>query len=228
MKAFVFGFTTTGVPILGYQWPHAGSTRVLVLGGVHGDEVEGVAAAHALVGEAAHKNGFGLELVIVPAVNLDGVLMKTRVNARGVDLNRNLPSRDWNPEILNPRYPPGPYANSETENQALVKFLDSFQPQMIVSLHSFSKFMLNVNLGSRDAPGGQALLKFAEAISKKTGYPITESMGYPTPGSLGTYAGYEKEWPTLTYELERGLAFDKILEVHVAALADGFQKMAGT
>ncbi|OFZ18133.1 MAG: hypothetical protein A2Z20_06210 [Bdellovibrionales bacterium RBG_16_40_8] len=42
-------------------------------------------------------------------------------------------------------------------------------------------------------------------LARITGYKIVENIGYPTPGCLGTYCGLERNIPTLTYEIERGL-----------------------
>jgi protein MpaA len=33
-------------------------------------------------------------------------------------------------------------------------------------------------------------------------YPIEENIGYPTPGSFGTWAGIERNIPTITLELD--------------------------
>ncbi len=63
----------------------------------------------------------------------------------------------------------------------------------------------------------------AEAIRAVTGYVIEESIGYPTPGCLGTYAGLERAMPTLTYEIERGLAPAEVLRVHVPAVLAALQ-----
>jgi protein MpaA len=41
-------------------------------------------------------------------------------------------------------------------------------------------------------------------------YEITEDIGYPTPGSLGTYAGWERQIPTITFEIERGLPLSEV------------------
>ncbi len=38
---------------------------------------------------------FGARIVVVRCVNPDGLAHHTRGNARRVDLNRNLPTRDW-------------------------------------------------------------------------------------------------------------------------------------
>lgn len=207
MSSFVFGKSALGLPIPAFRW-ETGGPEVLVLGGVHGDETEGVACAWGLF-EAFQKSfSLKLNLTLVPAFNMDGVLAKSRVNGRGVDLNRNLPTKDWNPQAFNERYPPGPSANSEPENQALVNYLDQCRPRFVLSLHSW-KPMLNVNGPCHPE---------AEAIRAKTGYVIEESIGYPTPGCLGTYAGLERPMPTLTYEIERGLALLEVLRVHVPAV----------
>lgn len=214
MHAFIFGRTADGLPIPAYRFGSEGP-RVLVLGGVHGDEIEGVVAAHGLLDAFDKSFPYKLRLTLVPAMNLDGVLRRQRGNARGVDLNRNLATKDWSPEIANPRYHPGSAPNSEPENQALAAFLDSERPRFALSLHSWHP-MLNVN--------GDCLAQ-AEAIARLTGYRVDPSIGYPTPGCLGTYAGLERGVPTLTYEIERGLAPEPILRIHVPAILEALKTL---
>ena len=72
-----------------------------------------------------------------------------------------------------------------------VSWLTTLAPAFILSLHSW-KPLLNVNGACRPE---------AEAIASRTGYIIEESIGYPTPGCLGTYTGLERAIPTLTYEI---------------------------
>jgi murein peptide amidase A len=209
-NSFIFGHSSLNIPIPAFKFGKEGP-KVLILGGVHGDESEGVALAWGLY-EYFLKNGFNfkLNLTLVPQFNMDGVIRCTRGNGRGIDLNRNLPTKDWSPEVKTPRYHPGPSANSESENQALCKFLESEKPEFLLSLHSWNP-VLNIN--------GDCL-KQAEAMAKVTGYKIDSDIGYPTPGCLGTYAGLERGIPTLTYEIERGLALDKVIELHIpSALA---------
>lgn len=211
-QTFIFGHTASGLPIVAYRFGASGA-KVLVLAAVHGNEPEGADLALSLVDEFSKSYGLRLCLTVVPQFNLDGLIRGTRVNARGVDLNRNLPTRDWTPEIRNPRYPPGPSANSERENQALVAWLDTNRPKMIFSLHSYHP-MLNVNGDCRPE---------AETLHRHLGYPIVEDMGYPTPGCLGTYCGLERNMPTLTYEIERGLKTPEIIRVHRPALIDAMK-----
>ena len=206
-ETFVFGQTAQKLPIAAYRWEKSGP-EILVLGGVHGDETEGVIAAWALYEKFQKEFRLNLRLTLVPAFNLDGVLNRNRLNGNGVDLNRNLPTQDWNPQAFNERYPPGPHANSEPENQALTRYLGQRKPRFILSLHSW-KPLLNIN---------GACEPEAQAIHSITGYTIEPSIGYPTPGCLGTYAGLERDMPTLTYEIERGLQAEPILTTHVPAI----------
>jgi murein peptide amidase A len=48
-----------------------------------------------------------------------------------------------------------------------------------------------------DGPG-RAL---AFAMRRHNRYPVTASIGYPTPGSFGAWAGAEHNIPTITLEL---------------------------
>lgn len=186
--------------------------RVLFIGGVHGDEPEGVVASRGLLEKLRQQFNYNLELLLVPEMNPEGVLLKTRGNSNKVDLNRNLPTKDWSPVAATERYNPGPNPLSEIENQILVKLIESFKPQVIYSLHSW-KPMLNTN---GDLPE-------AQVISQLTGYKIEPDIGYPTPGSLGTYASFERKIPTLTYEVERDISFKPIIDIHVPALLAGLK-----
>lgn len=214
MQSKVIGNTVLGLPILAYQWGSKG-LHICIIGGVHGDEYEGVVASYGLIQALSQENPFRLRISIIPNLNLDGVLFNSRQNKNGIDLNRNLPTKDWTSEVLNPRYTPGPHANSEPENQALVRFIEEEKPERIFSLHSW-KPVLNTNGDCK---------KEAEVIARHTGYEIQESIGYPTPGCLGTYTGLEKNIPTLTYEIERGLAPEKIIQIHVPAILDALKTL---
>jgi protein MpaA len=205
----IFGHSPLGLPIQAFRFQNSGP-KVLILGGVHGDEIEGVIAAQGLLKSFLQSFPYHLDLTLVPAFNPDGVYRRTRTNSRGVDLNRNLPTKDWSPDIKTPRYHPGPFAGSEPENQALAKFIEIEKPVFVLSLHSWHP-VLNVN--------GDCL-KEAEVLSKLTGYRIDLDIGYPTPGCLGTFAGLERTSPTLTYEIERGLSDEKVLAIHVPAILE--------
>jgi protein MpaA len=207
MNCSIFSKTSLGLPVIAYEFFNGGP-EVLILGAVHGDEIEGSIATQKLLESFMLHFPYKLNLTLVPFFNTEGVLLRTRGNARGIDLNRNLPTQDWSPEIKTPRYNPGPKALSEPENLGLVNYIEQKKPKLILSLHSWHP-VLNVN--------GNCL-EFATVLQEHTGYKIDSEIGYSTPGCLGTYAGLERNCPTLTYEFERGLAPEKILEIHVPAI----------
>ena len=212
MKTFIFGQSVQKRNIVAYQFGGTGP-KILILGAVHGNEPEGYSLSNLLLGEFLKQFDFKLNLTIVPALNIDGLLSQTRTNANGVDLNRNLPTKDWQSIALNPKYPPGPFPMSEPENQALVNYLNLHQPRMIFNLHSWYP-LLNVN--GPCSPEAEILHRF-------TGYRIEPTIGYPTPGCLGTYCGIENNMPTLTYELERGLSMSDINRIHVPAMIEALK-----
>lgn len=212
MKCKTIGYSVSGLPLITYEFGFSGP-KVFIIGGVHGDEIEGVALAMGLLDEWQKHFDLKLNILLLPMMNIDGVLRKTRLNANGVDLNRNLPTKDWTAEVLNPRYPPGPFALSEPENQALVGVIENFKPQWILNLHSW-KPMLNTN-GDCEP--------LASKLNQLTGYPIEPTVGYSTPGCLGTYSGIERGIPTITYEIERGLSTEQILKIHKTAICESLK-----
>ncbi len=213
MKTDVLGYSVAGIPIAAYQWGE-GAVHVLILAGVHGDEVEGIFVGHGLFGEFKRNYPYKMKLTLIPMFNPDGALQRRRTNQNLVDLNRNLPTKDWSSEVAKEKYHPGLAPNSEPENQALVRWLEKNSPQLVISLHSW-KPMINVNGNCQPE---------ASILSQKTGYKISDDIGYPTPGSLGTYCGLERNVPTITYEVERGLDFQQALQIHVPAIQQALFK----
>lgn len=162
-----------------------------LIGGVHGDEVEGVYVLKELFNWLKQEHSLkDMPMVIVPILNVDGYRAQTRVNAHHVDLNRNLPTKDWSKEHKEPRYNPGPKPLSEPENQFLVKLMDKYRPGFIISFHTW-KPILNHNGDCQD------IAEYIHAFNK---YEMSSDIGYPTPGSLGTFAVEKYQAPVLTFE----------------------------
>lgn len=188
----------------------SGLNWILLLAGVHGDEIEGIWLMEKLRSSWGVSFPFKKVGVIIWAcVNPDGYVNLERWNANQVDLNRNLPTNDWTAEVKNPRYPPGRTPGSEPETRALMHLIQSSQPQAILSAHSYEKPQVNIN--------GPAL-EWGREISEVCGYPVTENIGYLTPGSLGTYTGSERHIPTITLEIQRGLSKEDVLNIHTQTI----------
>ena len=160
--------------------------KVLVIGCMHGDEPQG----EYLINEYL-KNNADTKLLLIPCLNPDGVKAQTRVNSNGVDLNRNFPTKNWELTEKNNFYG-GNEPASEIETRFLINVIDEFKPELILTLHAPYK-VVNYD--------GNAL-DIANKISEIIKYPVEASIGYPTPGSFGTWAGIERNIPTITLELD--------------------------
>lgn len=187
-----------------------GAKRVLVFGGIHGDEPHTTVLARAM---AVNMNRDtlppDLTVVIVPDVNPDGLMAATRVNANGVDINRNFPSKTWRSDYTEQKRYPGAQPSSEPETRAILALLERYPPHLVVTLHAALGCM------NWDGPGGP----FAQMMASINGYPLCGSLGYETPGSLGLLIGIDKQIPTVTIELRAKNPSDLVQENLPALLA---------
>jgi protein MpaA len=178
---------------------HERRANLLAVGGVHGDESEGIFLAHLLMREGA--------VPVIPCLNPDGALLRQRWNARNVDLNRNLPTPDWSARATQPRYPPGPAPASEPETKAFLAALERSGATAVLSLHSYKESFLEIERAPETLPRelNAAVARFAEAL----GIERRQSIGYQTPGALGAY-GRARRLLVLTYELRRGASHGEL------------------
>ncbi|MBF0177909.1 MAG: murein peptide amidase A [Magnetococcales bacterium] len=171
--------------------------RILVLGGIHGDEYSSISIVFQWMQKLDQFHSGLFHWHVAPLVNPDGLLMpkSQRMNAHGVDLNRNFPTDDWEKESQNywvnttgrdPRRFPGSRPLSEPESRWIYDEIESFRPNVIVSVHA------PYNLLDFDGPKAKP--------PHKLGHLYLDPMG-TYPGSLGRYAGVEKNIPIITIEL---------------------------
>ncbi|HOJ51059.1 MAG TPA: M14 family zinc carboxypeptidase [Syntrophales bacterium] len=181
---------------------------VLFLGGVHGDEAPAVYLTFMLaqyLREHAELTR-GKCIIVAPLVNPDGFLAEppSRVNSRGIDINRNFPTRDWWREANHcwrmkakglRRYYPGRRPASEPETLFQVALIHRFKPYKILSIHS------PLNFFDYDGPSTDldSFEKWMEKMASEANHPL-KKFGY-FPGSLGNYAGHERGIFTVTLEL---------------------------
>ncbi len=173
--------------------------RVLVVSAMHGDELSSASVAlHWL--QWAKTDPQHTQWRFIPVLNPDGLVRRPawRMNAHGVDLNRNFPTPNWQRETKvyweqttrkDPRRWPGKAPLSEPESRFLFNQMASFRPQVIVSIH---------------APYG--VLDFDGPVMPPTrlGRLYLDQVGV-FPGSLGNYAGIQRGVPVVTVELPSAL-----------------------
>jgi len=173
--------------------------RALVIGGIHGDELSSTALALKWI-ELARLTPAQTEWRFVPALNPDGLLTQPgrRTNANGVDLNRNFPTKNWATEApvyweqrtrRDPRRWPGRSPLSEPETKFLMRQVDEFRPDLIISIH---------------APYGVLDFDGPTLPPSRLGRLYLDRVGI-FPGSLGHFAGVDRNIPVVTIELSHHL-----------------------
>ncbi len=209
----VYGASVDGIPLTVYL-PDSGSADVVVLAAIHGDEAE----TTVVVSEALRCLPDGdLQAAVILCGNPDGMLRGTRGNARGIDLNRNFPTSNWSPDPVcyksrandarDIALSPGAQPASEPETTALLSLLDRLKPRAVVSLHSA--------LACVDDSGASHL---GRRLADRCALPFLTEIGYPTPGSMGTWAG-EQGLNLVTLELEDASLYT-LKDRHVPILID--------
>ncbi|MEO8218365.1 MAG: murein tripeptide amidase MpaA [Acidobacteriota bacterium] len=208
-----YGTSADGIPLTVYL-PQSNEADLLILASIHGDESE----TPVVVSEALRCIPMqDLSAAVVLCANPDGAVRGTRGNARGVDLNRNFPTSNWSAEPVcyksragDPRdiaLSPGSHGASEPETVALLALLEDLKPLAIVSLHAA--------LACIDDAGGSTL---GRQLAERCGLPLLTEIGYPTPGSMGTWAG-EQGLSLVTYEVEAASLYD-LKDRHVPVMID--------
>jgi hypothetical protein len=177
--------------------------RVLVLGAIHGDELSSASVALHWIGLAEETTAPWSQAIhwrFIPALNPDGLLASPprRVNANGVDLNRNFPTPFWERDARvywekrtrkDPRRWPGNKPLSEPESRFLFQEMERFKPHLIVSIH---------------APYGVLDFDGPSVPPSKLGRLYLDQVGI-FPGSLGNYGGVHKGVPVVTIELPNAM-----------------------
>ncbi|MGD8454190.1 MAG: DUF2817 domain-containing protein [Phycisphaerae bacterium] len=183
-----------------------GHPAIFIMAGIHGDEPNSVDLAEALLAFLrAHPETCRNRTVgILPNANPDGRVHHTRTNVNRVDLNRNFPAANWRP-TKSRRLNHGSHAASEPETVAIRRAIDTVRPDVAVSIHAISG---GRQCNNYDGPGRD----LADLLGQHNGYPSTGDIGYPTPGSFGSWLGRDEGIPTITLELPRGSSDTRCLE----------------
>lgn len=209
-----YGRSRSGAPL---QWlPSTTDCRILLVAGIHGEEPDTtVSLSRAL--RSIRPGDHAPDIAVIPCANPDGLALGTRGNAAGVDLNRNFPTGNWSADPVPCRWHfdeeeeipilTGESAGSEPETAALVRLIGEIAPRQIVALHG--------PLACVEDPDRGAL---AGWIAGRTGLPLLDHIGYPTPGSMGAWAA-ERGIPIVTWEFPPD-GIESLSRSQVPVLAD--------
>lgn len=193
----------------------SGPNITMIMCGIHGDEITPIKFCFDIMNEIQqNKDQYKDKLIIIaPIVNPDSFFTKrkTRVNANGIDVNRNFPTKDWPRNAIKywkqkyrsdiRRYP-GKKPLTEPEVIFQVNLIKLYNPKKIISVHS------PLTLLDYDGPGDLKENKAENSTAhelliqmsqKAEGYKVQKFPFYP--GSLGNWAGQERQIPTYTLEL---------------------------
>ena len=203
-----------GFPILARQIASSlkrstnASVRVLLLGGIHGDELTSSAIVFKWLQQTNTPLAKEFVWQVVPVLNPDGLLAPrpSRVNGHGVDLNRNFPTPNWQQEASrywiqttasDPRRFPGTGPLSEPETRWLKREIERFKPDVIISVH---------------APFGVLDFDGPAPVPERFGRLQFNRVGV-YPGSLGNYAGQLSHIPVITIELPNALKMPAEIDI---------------
>lgn len=170
---------------------------ILIIGVVHGDEPQGEFLINNYL---TNTSNLPPQLLFIPSLNPDGQQLETRTNSNGVDINRNFPTENWELGERN-RYFGGETPTSEIETRFVIDVVEKYAPKLIITLHTPFK-IVNFDGEARE---------ISEKIGKIFNYPVEESIGYPTPGSFGTWAGVEHQIPIITIEMDEEIPQEELI-----------------
>lgn len=196
---FVFGQSIEGRDLVGYRIG-SGERVLMLVGTVHGgfeqhtsDLIEQLAEHYrGAPGELLPQ----VSLVLIPALNPDGLVrgrvLAGRLNANGVDLNRNWPC-GWSPDAVFRDQPVGAGAEplDQPETRALADLILSVQPAAVLFFHAAAA---GVFAGDCGGDAGSAALgatygsaagyefgsDFSDYVVTGTGPAWVNSLGIPS------------------------------------------------
>ncbi len=155
--------------------------RVLVVGGIHGNEPVSPPTVRGLV---AAEIPDGIEVLLVPEANPDGVAAGVRCNANGVDLNRNFPW-GWRAETGGP----GPL--SEPETAALAALIEAVTPDVVVWVHQPYGYVSSI---------GPTVDAFENAWAAGSGLPVRPDVTQHGGGE--SWTALEAARPSMLIEID--------------------------
>lgn len=212
---FTVGSSVKGRAITGYKFGNQ-ANPVVYIGALHGNELSSKILLDRWATELENnpsKIPAGRSVVVIPNTNPDGVSANSRLNSRGVDLNRNFPANDWKSSITIPggqllAAGGGSSSLSEPESAAIANFVSSNRPRLLLSYHAVASIVEPNEAGNS--------LEKSNTYTKLTRYrtvPRSQSTAFAhdTTGALEDWMRDKLGLPALVVELgtKTGNEFDR-------------------
>lgn len=202
---FSIGASVRGRAITAYKFG-SGSNPIIYMGAMHGSEANSRNIMTEWFNELrANPQRLGARsLVVIPAVNPDGIASGSRYNANGIDINRNFPAADWksvvtSPDNPNPTPAGGPSPLSEPESRAVAAYIRQTSPRLILSFHSAAALV-----EANEAADSVSIAATYAAKSRYQAIPKSQSAGvfkYDTTGAMEDWMRSSLGQPAIVVEL---------------------------
>ncbi len=189
---------TETIQLIKHHSTNIQAKTILIIGVFHGEEPQG----EFVISKYLEEKDFSKiknHLFFIPCLNPWGKERGIRVNKNDVDLNRNYPTQNWIQTVKDENYSGDEAASEETTRQ-MIDLLEEVKPDIILTLHAPLKCV------NYDGPAKE----LAEKIAEFCEYSVIADLGYPTPGSFGTYCGVERNIPTITLEYDDKEEYESI------------------
>lgn len=141
--------------------------KVLIVGCIHGDECAGSKIVPTSNGCPDPRSN----VFVVPNLNPDGAAIGTRLNGRGVDLNRNFPSQ-WRPigRRGDAQYS-GPRPFSEPESRLAARIIRGLAPDLTIWFHQHRAERPLVRAWGRSVPAARRLAGLSRIPFRRLPWP---------------------------------------------------------
>lgn len=168
LRAGVIGHSLAGKPIgLRQLGDPKWSGELLVFGCIHGDECA-ASQLHPTIGGCPDPSA---DIYFVPNLDPDGTVAGSRLNARGVDLNRNFPS-EWRRggKPFDPQYP-GAHPFSEPETRFAAQVIRALRPAATIWFHQYRGQRPFVRAWGQSIAGGHHFARLARMPFRAMPWP---------------------------------------------------------
>lgn len=189
-RSYSIGYSVGGRPIYGYFYGY-GSKKIIFFAAMHGSEYNTSSTLESWMTELDYnisKIPLDKTIIIIPALNPDGISNGSRFNSNGVDINRNFDTNTWvsGTYFQDNFYPEGGGASpfSEPETKTIRNLIIKHSPYLTIAYHSAASYVI---------PNNSILaVAWAQRYSELSGYK------YIQPGADGAFSyditGTFSEW----------------------------------